>query len=54
MHKLSIDTNIQLSMTGAICCTLAKNPGQFDPFEFFKDAALKFARLGFSRLVVPR
>ncbi|MDR7148236.1 fructose-bisphosphate aldolase class II [Hydrogenophaga palleronii] len=40
VRKVNIDTDIRLAMTGAMRRTMAKNPGEFDPRKFFKDATL--------------
>jgi len=38
VRKVNIDTDIRLAMTGAIRRALAKDPREFDPRKFFKDA----------------
>ena len=40
VRKVNIDTDIRLAMTGAMRRTMAKNPGEFDPRKFFKDATI--------------
>ncbi len=40
VRKVNIDTDIRLAMTGAMRRTMVKNPGEFDPRKFFKDATL--------------
>ncbi len=40
VRKINIDTDIRLAMTGAMRRTMAKNPSEFDPRKFFKDATL--------------
>jgi fructose-bisphosphate aldolase, class II len=40
VRKVNIDTDIRLAMTGAMRRTMAKNPGEFDPRKFFKDATV--------------
>lgn len=40
VRKVNIDTDIRLAMTGAMRRTMAKNPGEFDPRKFFRDATL--------------
>ena len=40
VRKLNIDTDIRLAMTGAIRRAMAKNPGEFDPRKYMKDAML--------------
>jgi fructose-bisphosphate aldolase, class II len=38
VRKINIDTDIRLAMTGAMRRSMAKNPSEFDPRKFFKDA----------------
>jgi fructose-bisphosphate aldolase, class II len=38
VRKVNIDTDIRLAMTGAMRRAMAKNPTEFDPRKFFKDA----------------
>ena len=38
VHKINIDTDIRLAMTGAIRRFFAENPGKFDPREYLKPA----------------
>ncbi|PUA17493.1 class II fructose-bisphosphate aldolase [Glaciimonas sp. PCH181] len=38
VRKVNIDTDIRLAMTGAMRRSMAKNPSEFDPRKFFKDA----------------
>ena len=40
VRKINIDTDIRLAMTGAIRRAMAKNPGEFDPRKYNKDAML--------------
>ena len=40
VRKLNIGIDIRLAMTGAMRRTMAKNPGEFDPRKFFKDATV--------------
>ena len=40
VRKINIDTDIRLAMTGAMRRTMAKNPSEFDPRKFFKDATV--------------
>ena len=40
VRKVNIDTDIRLAMTGAMRRTMARNPGEFDPRKFFKDATV--------------
>jgi fructose-bisphosphate aldolase class II len=40
VRKINIDTDIRLAMTGAIRRALAKDPSEFDPRKFLKDAML--------------
>jgi fructose-bisphosphate aldolase class II len=40
VRKINIDTDIRLAMTGAIRRAMAKNPGEFDPRKYMKDAML--------------
>ncbi len=38
VRKINIDTDIRLAMTGAMRRTMARDPGEFDPRKFFKEA----------------
>ena len=38
VRKVNIDTDIRLAMTGAMRRSMAKNPSEFDPRKFLKDA----------------
>jgi fructose-bisphosphate aldolase class II len=38
VRKINIDTDIRLAMTGAMRRAMAKDPGEFDPRKFLKDA----------------
>ncbi len=38
VRKINIDTDIRLAMTGAMRRSMSKNPSEFDPRKFFKDA----------------
>ena len=38
VRKINIDTDIRLSMTGAMRRTMAEHPEEFDPRKFFKEA----------------
>ncbi len=38
VRKINIDTDIRLAMTGAMRRTMVRNPSEFDPRKFFKDA----------------
>jgi len=38
VRKVNIDTDIRLAMTGAMRRAMAKDPAEFDPRKFFKDA----------------
>ena len=38
VRKVNIDTDIRLAMTGAMRRAMAKDPGEFDPRKFLKDA----------------
>ncbi len=38
VRKINIDTDIRLAMTGAIRRAMAKDPSEFDPRKFFKEA----------------
>ncbi len=38
VRKVNIDTDIRLAMTGAMRRAMAKNPSEFDPRKFLKDA----------------
>ncbi|MDY0746956.1 class II fructose-bisphosphate aldolase [Paucibacter sp. R3-3] len=38
VRKINIDTDIRLAMTGAMRRAMARDPGEFDPRMFFKDA----------------
>jgi fructose-bisphosphate aldolase class II len=38
VRKVNIDTDIRLAMTGAMRRAMAKDPAEFDPRRFFKDA----------------
>ena len=38
VRKINIDTDIRLAMTGAMRRAMARDPGEFDPRKFFKDA----------------
>ena len=40
VRKINIDTDIRLAMTGAMRRAMAKDPTEFDPRKFFKDAML--------------
>ena len=40
VRKINIDTDIRLAMTGAIRRAMAKDPSEFDPRKFLKDAML--------------
>ncbi len=40
VRKINIDTDIRLAMTGAMRRTMARNPSEFDPRKFFKDATV--------------
>lgn len=40
VRKVNIDTDIRLAMTGAMRRTMSKNPSEFDPRKFFKDATV--------------
>jgi fructose-bisphosphate aldolase, class II len=40
VRKVNIDTDIRLAMTGAMRRAMAKNPAEFDPRKFFKEAML--------------
>ncbi|WP_332744956.1 class II fructose-bisphosphate aldolase [Hydrogenophaga sp.] len=40
VRKVNIDTDIRLAMTGAMRRSMVRNPGEFDPRKFFKDATL--------------
>ncbi len=40
VRKINIDTDIRLAMTGAIRRAMAKDPAEFDPRKFLKDAML--------------
>jgi fructose-bisphosphate aldolase class II len=38
VRKVNIDTDIRLAMTGAMRRAMAKDPAEFDPRKFLKDA----------------
>jgi len=38
VRKVNIDTDIRLAMTGAMRRAMARDPGEFDPRKFLKDA----------------
>ena len=38
VRKINIDTDIRLAMTGAMRRAMARQPGEFDPRRFFKEA----------------
>jgi fructose-bisphosphate aldolase class II len=38
VRKVNIDTDIRLAMTGAMRRAMARDPGEFDPRKFFKEA----------------
>src|SRR5512134_3050431 len=40
VRKVNIDTDIRLAMTGAMRRAMAKDPAEFDPRKFFKEAML--------------
>ncbi len=40
VRKINIDTDIRLAMTGAIRRAMARDPSEFDPRKFLKDAML--------------
>ena len=40
VRKINIDTDIRLTMTGAIRRAMGKNPAEFDPRKYLKDATL--------------
>jgi len=40
VRKVNIDTDIRLAMTGAMRRAMAKDPAEFDPRKFLKDAML--------------
>jgi fructose-bisphosphate aldolase class II len=40
VRKVNIDTDIRLAMTGAMRRAMAKDPGEFDPRRFLKDATV--------------
>jgi fructose-bisphosphate aldolase class II len=40
VRKVNIDTDIRLAMTGAMRRAMAKDPSEFDPRKFLKDAML--------------
>ena len=40
VRKINIDTDIRLAMTGAMRRAMAKDPSEFDPRKFFKEAML--------------
>jgi fructose-bisphosphate aldolase class II len=40
VRKVNIDTDIRLAMTGAMRRAMTKNPSEFDPRKFFKDATV--------------
>ena len=40
VHKINIDTDIRLAMTGAIRRAMAKDPAEFDPRKYMKEAML--------------
>jgi fructose-bisphosphate aldolase class II len=40
VRKINIDTDIRLAMTGAIRRAMGKNPAEFDPRKYLKDATL--------------
>ena len=40
VRKINIDTDIRLAMTGAMRRSMARNPSEFDPRKFFKDATV--------------
>ena len=40
VRKINIDTDIRLAMTGAMRRAMAKDPAEFDPRKFLKDAML--------------
>jgi fructose-bisphosphate aldolase class II len=40
VRKVNIDTDIRLAMSGAMRRAMAKNPAEFDPRKFFKEAML--------------
>jgi fructose-bisphosphate aldolase class II len=40
VRKINIDTDIRLAMTGAMRRAMAKDPAEFDPRKFFKEAML--------------
>ena len=50
VRKVNIDTDIRLAMTGAMRRAMAKNPAEFDPRKFFKEAMLAAKALCHERL----
>ena len=51
VRKINIDTDIRLAMTGAMRRTMAKNPSEFDPRKFFKDATVAAKEICTQRFV---
>ena len=45
VRKINIDTDIRLAMTGAMRRAMAKDPSEFDPRKFLKDAMLAASAL---------
>jgi fructose-bisphosphate aldolase class II len=50
VRKVNIDTDIRLAMTGAMRRAMAKDPAEFDPRKFFKEAMLAAKALCHERL----
>jgi len=50
VRKVNIDTDIRLAMTGAMRRAMAKDPAEFDPRKFFKEAMLAAKALCRERL----
>ena len=40
VRKVNIDTDIRLAMTGAMRRAMARDPAEFDPRKFLKDATV--------------
>ena len=51
VRKINIDTDIRLAMTGAMRRSMAKNPSEFDPRKFFKDATVAAKEICTQRFV---
>jgi fructose-bisphosphate aldolase class II len=50
VRKVNIDTDIRLAMTGAMRRAMAKDPAEFDPRKFFKEAMLAAKELCRARM----